>query len=119
MAGQPLVTVREVWLDGPQPPIGMQFCTLCATVYKAAALEAGKELISQAATGQGPDRLSLADLLKGTVVREPEPAVGYGIAAPLGGALVPLCWSHLGAVKFTGLATGDAALGSQLAQGRR
>lgn len=112
-----LATVREIMFDGPEPPQGQQFCMMCATRYKADVLEAAKDVIeaAQSTPGEGAVRLAMDGIAPGTA--PPELAVGIGISQAFGGAMMPLCWSHLGAVKFTSLAVAQATGG--LVPGRR
>lgn len=112
-----LAVVREIMLSGPKPPPGEQFCVICATTYKASVLEEAKDAIEAAQTepGEGPLWLSMLALAPGVTL--PELAIGMGSAQQFGGAFMPLCWSHLGAIKFTNLAVAQAQGG--LVPGRR
>jgi hypothetical protein len=104
---------RELTITGPLPPSGIYWCTMCANSYKAEAL-AIKTLqaeVEALATGDGPPvRYDLPKKIRehGGSVPEPQEAVTIGFNPQLG--MIPMCWSHLQAIRFTSVQ--PAAAGS-------
>jgi hypothetical protein len=100
--------MREIAFDGPQPLPGQQLCVMCALRYKAEflALEDVGEQIQQlmrGPEGNGPAHISMEKLARGRITA-PSTSVALGVCQPLGGIIVPLCWGHLQAVKFSAVA---------------
>lgn len=107
------ITRVPVTLTGPSPyardgqlhPLG--FCAVCAAAFKAAAFERQGTAVQAADKDPDPSTIRL-------LATEPAPAlaVAYGLASlpgppgsPAAGQPIlvplPLCWTHLAAVKFT------------------
>jgi hypothetical protein len=111
---------RELALTGPLPPTGIYWCTMCANRYKAEALaiDSLRAEVETLATGDGPAlRYDMPKKIRehGGKVEEPQEAVTIGFNPQLG--MIPLCWSHMQAIKFTSVM--PAAAGSvPLLQGR-
>jgi hypothetical protein len=95
--------VTEVICTGPLPPVGEKWCTMCAIRYKTDAfdLEDVRAEVESLQTGDGkPVHFDLARAVKGRVI-PPEVSVTIGVCLQLNGMLVPLCWGHVQAIKFT------------------
>jgi hypothetical protein len=93
----------EVICTGPLPPEAEKWCTMCAIRYKTDALDIEEVRAEIDALGHGdgkPVRYDLAKAVKGRVL-PPEIAVTIGLSMQLNGMLVPLCWGHVQAIKFT------------------
>src|SRR5580692_12967249 len=100
--------MREVTTVGPTPPEGQQFCVMCAIRYKQEILELPEyEAEVQARMREDGPRVFLdMEQYNNGRVGQPEASVGLGVCAPLGNTLVPLCWGHLPAIKFTSVMPG-------------
>jgi hypothetical protein len=103
-----LLQPQDVYLDGPQPPNGRQFCTLCIMRYKAAVLSSPgvKEQIDRSEAGLGPNRLSMLSMAPGAEL--PELSVGLNMCPQLGNQILPVCWGHGAGVSFTNLVSAQA-----------
>ena len=103
--------MREVICTGPKPPPGDQFCVMCALRFKAESLELPdvQEDIQALMRDDGPPlEVNLVKLGKGRI-HLPALSVALGVCQPLGGVIVPLCWGHLQAVKFSAVAPASPA----------
>lgn len=84
-------------LRGPRPPAGLLFCAICAGAAKHESMAPILEAVQKhEKRGSG---------VKVWTLNMPEPpaaAVAWGVYPPLGGVVLPLCWSHLAAVQLTG-----------------
>lgn len=97
--------MREVVCTGPEPEPGCQWCVMCAIRFKAEALELPEiqETIQSLMRGDeklGPAVVDLVKLARGRAMM-PKLSVALGIAPSLNNALVPLCWGHIQAIRFS------------------
>lgn len=111
--------MREVFCTGPLPPEGGQFCTVCVINYKSAIVELPdvQAEIQELLRGDGePVRLDLAKAAKNRAPQL-EMAIGLALCPQFQGAMLPLCWAHVQAVKFTSIQ--PAAAGNVPLLGKR
>jgi hypothetical protein len=99
-----------VTLTGPAAPLTapLGLCAVCAAAWKAACFTGQGDEVARADADPAPSTIGLHS--PGPL---PPPAVAYGLAAlpgpagtPVAGqpmiVPLPLCWTHLTAVQFTG-----------------
>lgn len=115
-----LDVVREVMFDGPEPPEGKRWCLMCAAMFKSRCMDSktGRAAVEAASTSGG--RVDLSGIALHEGINMPEVAACTGLANLGQLGLVPsddLCWSHVLAVKTSGLAQAMPGMAGLL-QGR-
>lgn len=86
--------MADIFFDGPQPPIGKQWCSVCVMLAKQAVVHEHQDEVK--ATAMAPaDAEAVRILVLHTGKTELAPAVTSAIStvAPHFGPL-PVCWSH-------------------------
>lgn len=87
--------MADIFFDGPQPPIGKQWCSVCVMLAKQAVVHEHQDEVK--ATAMAPADAPAVRILVDTISRQVElaPAVTSAIStvAPHFGPL-PVCWSH-------------------------
>jgi hypothetical protein len=86
--------MADIYFDGPEPPEGKQWCSVCAMLAKQRTVHARQAMVQQAArTGDDAPAVRVSMALDGA---ELKPAVTHAISTvvPQFGSL-PLCWSHV------------------------
>jgi hypothetical protein len=97
--------MTEVVCTGPTPPEAEKWCTMCSIRFKTEVMdiEEVRAEIDALQHGDGNGKPVHYDLVKAARGRAtlPQVAVTISVCMPLNGMLVPLCWGHLQAIKFT------------------
>jgi hypothetical protein len=89
--------MTRVIFEGPMPPPGKDFCTVCMLLYKSEVVHASAEQIRVYDTDK-LDAVAVFDMKKHEPETATRPFLAIGIGPVQGNlhlGLVKLCWTHL------------------------